>query len=137
MGVYFGIGFFVAGVAFCVWIFIFGLIVFEFISAYIHARVPVKPRLIKSIFPKAVSLYSYTERKYKGAGIKFEDAMDGDFATFIGFIGFFVSLFSIFVWPATIAWVVIKGLHEYYNNPTFQSLFANRIEEEKPLKGLE
>ena len=137
MDVYIGIGLSIATIIFCVWISLFGILLLEFASAYIHNRPPVKPTFIKRVFPKSVSLYSYNKRRYQAAGLDPADAIDGDFAAVVGFAGFFATLGTIPFWPVTITWGVIKGLREYYNNPEFRAFFSSNVTaEEKPLKGL-
>ena len=118
--IYLILGSALSGIAFLFWIAIIGAMFFEFASAYVDARLPVRPKLVRIVWPKPIRGYSSDRNKYQNAGLNWEDALKGEHAFGIVFIGALFILASLLIWPVVLGYLILRYLREYKNNEAFR-----------------
>ena len=142
------IGLFLGGVTFLAYLIVLGMVIFEFASAYVNGRLPIRPRVVNWIFQKPFYMYSAARNKYTSAGQDPDQALTGEYAFAIGVGGVALVALMVPLWPFILILLALKVMREYNTNEQFRSLFKSdaqqtfinerldQTKKENPLKGL-
>ncbi len=138
------IGLFFGAFTFIAYLIVLGIVLFEFASAYVNGRLPIRPRVVNWIFQKPFYMYSAARNKYKQAGQDPDQALTGEYAAAITAGGFIGIVAMVVVWPIILILLVLKLMREYNTNERFHEFVDNLLErdaqpkkKENSLKGFD
>jgi len=131
MNIIFGIGLFFGTIAFIVYLIVFGMVLFEFASAYVNGCLPTRPQVVNWIFQKPFYMFSSDRQKYEQAGQDPSQALTGEYAAVIGVGGFMLTAIVVPLWPFMLIFLALKMMREYNTNEPFHR-FVNSLFERDP-----
>lgn len=149
MDIILNIGFFFGFITFILYLIVFGIVLFEFASAYVNGRMPVRPQVVNWIFREPFHMYSWDRDKYEELGQDPDQALTGEYAAAVGAGGAVLVFAMVGLWPIILTLLALKVMREYNTNEQFRSLFKsdaqqtfmnerlNQTKKETPLKGID
>ena len=139
MNIILSIGLFFGAISLIVYLIVFGIVLFEFATAYVNGRLPVRPQVVNWIFRKPFHMYSWDREKYEDVGQDPNQALTGEYAAAVGLGGGVLTVAMIALWPIILILVALKVMREYKTNEQFRSLFDHDTQpkKENSLKGID